>query len=152
MSAPVAIIMGSKSDWETMSAAAETLGGLGVPHEVKVVSAQHPGFATVDAGSKSLAMDGPAPVVAYGGLAHTLIRGNSPELGLDLQDPNLRDTDRRVDVVEAARAEKSPAVEDSELIAHAVLAAAQHVEHRQSARGRIQPLGVLAQAHPATLQ
>jgi 5-(carboxyamino)imidazole ribonucleotide mutase len=35
----VGIIMGSRSDWETMQFAAETLSALGVPHEVKVVSA-----------------------------------------------------------------------------------------------------------------
>jgi len=35
----VGIIMGSTSDWETMQHAAETLQGLGVPGEVRVVSA-----------------------------------------------------------------------------------------------------------------
>ena len=35
----VGIIMGSRSDWETLSVAAELLTQLGVPHEVKVVSA-----------------------------------------------------------------------------------------------------------------
>lgn len=35
----IGIIMGSKSDWETMQYAAATLEGLGVPHEVRVVSA-----------------------------------------------------------------------------------------------------------------
>ena len=35
----VGIIMGSSSDWETMSHAADTLDDLGVPHEVFVVSA-----------------------------------------------------------------------------------------------------------------
>lgn len=35
----VGIIMGSRSDWETMRHAAETLEALGVPHEAKVVSA-----------------------------------------------------------------------------------------------------------------
>ncbi|TCZ59909.1 5-(carboxyamino)imidazole ribonucleotide mutase [Roseicella aquatilis] len=35
----VGIIMGSRSDWETMRHAAETLEKLGVPHETKVVSA-----------------------------------------------------------------------------------------------------------------
>jgi 5-(carboxyamino)imidazole ribonucleotide mutase len=35
----VGIIMGSASDWETMRHAAETLDALGVPHEVKIVSA-----------------------------------------------------------------------------------------------------------------
>ena len=35
----VGIIMGSKSDWETMSVAAELLADLGVPHESEIVSA-----------------------------------------------------------------------------------------------------------------
>ena len=39
MPAPVAIIMGSQSDWETMRHAAETLGALGVACEKRIVSA-----------------------------------------------------------------------------------------------------------------
>jgi len=39
MPAPVAIIMGSQSDWETMRHAAETLGTLGVACEKRIVSA-----------------------------------------------------------------------------------------------------------------
>ena len=35
----VGIIMGSKSDWETMSHVADTLARLAVPHETRVVSA-----------------------------------------------------------------------------------------------------------------
>jgi 5-(carboxyamino)imidazole ribonucleotide mutase len=35
----VGVIMGSQSDWETLRHAAETLETLGVPHEVRVVSA-----------------------------------------------------------------------------------------------------------------
>ena len=39
MQALVGIIMGSKSDWDTMRHAADTLSELGVAHEVKIVSA-----------------------------------------------------------------------------------------------------------------
>ena len=35
----VGIIMGSQSDWETMEHAHDTLHALGVPHEVRIVSA-----------------------------------------------------------------------------------------------------------------
>src|SRR6476619_8260626 len=35
----VGIIMGSKSDWETMQAAADVLTEFGVPHECRIVSA-----------------------------------------------------------------------------------------------------------------
>ncbi|MDX1739155.1 MAG: AIR carboxylase family protein, partial [Alphaproteobacteria bacterium] len=37
--AKVGIIMGSQSDWPTMKHASETLDKLGVPHEVRIVSA-----------------------------------------------------------------------------------------------------------------
>ena len=39
MTAPIAIIMGSQSDWETMRHAAETLTALGVSCEKRIVSA-----------------------------------------------------------------------------------------------------------------
>ena len=39
----VGVIMGSKSDWETMQRTSETLSKLGVPHECRIVSAiAHP--------------------------------------------------------------------------------------------------------------
>jgi 5-(carboxyamino)imidazole ribonucleotide mutase len=39
MTAPVAIIMGSQSDWETMRHAADTLTALGIAHDAQIVSA-----------------------------------------------------------------------------------------------------------------
>ncbi|MCV6337887.1 AIR carboxylase family protein, partial [Pseudomonas aeruginosa] len=39
MSALVGVIMGSKSDWSTLSHTADMLDKLGIPYEVKVVSA-----------------------------------------------------------------------------------------------------------------
>jgi 5-(carboxyamino)imidazole ribonucleotide mutase len=39
MTAPVAIIMGSQSDWDTMRFAAETLSALGIASEQRIVSA-----------------------------------------------------------------------------------------------------------------
>ena len=39
MTAPVAVIMGSQSDWETMRHAADTLAALGIPCEKRIVSA-----------------------------------------------------------------------------------------------------------------
>lgn len=39
MTAPIAIIMGSQSDWDTMRHAADTLGALGVNYDARIVSA-----------------------------------------------------------------------------------------------------------------
>ena len=47
----------------------------------RVVSACHPGFVTIDAGSKSLAMGGPAPVVAFGAPAGTAYSCVGDEFG-----------------------------------------------------------------------
>jgi len=44
MSALVGVIMGSKSDWSTLSHTADMLEKLGIPYEVKVVSAHLPGM------------------------------------------------------------------------------------------------------------
>src|SRR6266404_5064863 len=44
----VAIIMGSKSDWETMRHAVETLDDLGVPNEARVLSAHRTPDATAE--------------------------------------------------------------------------------------------------------
>jgi D-serine deaminase-like pyridoxal phosphate-dependent protein len=49
--------------------------------QATVVSAQHTGFATIDAGSKSLAMDGPVPVVAYGAPPGTTYECSGDEFG-----------------------------------------------------------------------
>src|SRR6201987_3722323 len=47
-SPPVAIIMGSKSDWDTMRHAVETLDQLGVANEARVLSAHRTPDATAD--------------------------------------------------------------------------------------------------------
>jgi 5-(carboxyamino)imidazole ribonucleotide mutase len=44
----VAVIMGSKSDWETMRHAVETLDELGVPNESRVLSAHRTPDATAE--------------------------------------------------------------------------------------------------------
>jgi 5-(carboxyamino)imidazole ribonucleotide mutase len=47
----VGVIMGSRSDWETMRHAVEVLGKLGIPHEARVVSAHRtPGRLVAYAG------------------------------------------------------------------------------------------------------
>jgi 5-(carboxyamino)imidazole ribonucleotide mutase len=66
----VGIIMGSTSDWDTMRHAAEALDALGVPHEVKVVSA-HRTPDRLYRYAKSAAKRGLKVIVAgAGGAAH----------------------------------------------------------------------------------
>ncbi|MCJ2056142.1 5-(carboxyamino)imidazole ribonucleotide mutase [Methylobacterium sp. J-048] len=69
-SPPVAIIMGSQSDWATMRHAAETLDALGVPYDARIVSAHRTPDRLV-AFAKGAVADGFKVVIAgAGGAAH----------------------------------------------------------------------------------
>lgn len=68
--APVAIIMGSQSDWATMRHAAETLDALGVAHDAKIVSAHRTPERLFDF-AKSAKEKGHKVIIAgAGGAAH----------------------------------------------------------------------------------
>jgi hypothetical protein len=49
----VAVVMGSKSDWETMRHADQTLTDFGVPHECKVMSAHRTPHLAADLSSNA---------------------------------------------------------------------------------------------------
>ena len=68
--AEIGIIMGSQSDWATMKNAADTLAGLGIPHETRIVSAHRtPDRLAAYAGSA--AQRGLKVIIAgAGGAAH----------------------------------------------------------------------------------
>jgi 5-(carboxyamino)imidazole ribonucleotide mutase len=67
---PVAIIMGSQSDWATMRHAAETLDGLGVAYDARIVSAHRTPDRLV-AFAKGARAEGFQVVIAgAGGAAH----------------------------------------------------------------------------------
>jgi 5-(carboxyamino)imidazole ribonucleotide mutase len=66
----VAVIMGSRTDWETMEHAVETLRKLEIPHEVRVLSA-HRTPAALDSYVVDVEARGAQVVVAAaGGAAH----------------------------------------------------------------------------------
>ena len=66
----VAVIMGSKSDWDTMRHADETLTEFGVPHECRVISAHRsPGLAG-EFGSTAESRGLEVVIAAAGGAAH----------------------------------------------------------------------------------
>jgi 5-(carboxyamino)imidazole ribonucleotide mutase len=66
----VAIIMGSKSDWETMRHAVETLDDLGVPNEARVLSAHRTPDATGDFARKAADRGLRVIIAGAGGAAH----------------------------------------------------------------------------------
>ena len=104
-SAPlVGIVMGSRSDWETMQHAAQKLDALGVPYEVKVVSAHRTPdvlFAYADeAGPRGLR----AIIAGAGGAAHLpgmlAAKTAVPVLGVPVQSKALNGMDSLLSIVQ----------------------------------------------------
>jgi 5-(carboxyamino)imidazole ribonucleotide mutase len=100
----VGIIMGSRSDWETMRHAAETLAALGVPHETQVVSAHRTPERLYDY-AKSAASRGLSVVIAgAGGAAHLpgmcASMTRLPVLGVPVQSAALSGMDSLLSIVQ----------------------------------------------------
>ena len=100
----VGIIMGSRSDWPTMIHAAETLANLGVPHEVKVVSAHRTPERMFDyaKGAKSRGIK--VIIAGAGGAAHlpgmTASLTSLPVLGVPVESHSLKGQDSLLSIVQ----------------------------------------------------
>lgn len=70
MTAPVAIIMGSQSDWPTMKHAADVLGVLKVGHDVKIISAHRTPDRLYDFAKGAKAAGYKIIIAGAGGAAH----------------------------------------------------------------------------------
>ncbi|MDV3465449.1 5-(carboxyamino)imidazole ribonucleotide mutase [Stenotrophomonas sp. C960] len=100
----VGIVMGSRSDWETMQHAAQKLQALGVPFEVKVVSAHR----TPDVLFSYAEQAGPrglrAIIAGAGGAAHLpgMIAAKTavPVLGVPVQSKALNGMDSLLSIVQ----------------------------------------------------
>jgi len=102
--APVAIIMGSRSDWPTMRLAAEMLDALGVAYEAKVVSA-HRTPDRMYAFAKSAKAQGFKVIIAgAGGAAHlpgmTASLTELPVLGVPIESKTLKGVDSLYSIVQ----------------------------------------------------
>jgi len=67
---PVAIIMGSQSDWETMSGAAAILVELGVAHDCRIISAHRTPDRMVEFSKGAVAAGFKVIIAGAGGAAH----------------------------------------------------------------------------------
>ena len=100
----VAIVMGSRSDWETMRHAAETLEALGVPYEARIVSA-HRTPERLFAFAKDAREAGYKVIVAgAGGAAHLpgMIASLTtlPVLGVPVESTSLGGRDSLLSIVQ----------------------------------------------------
>lgn len=101
---PVAIIMGSQSDWETMRHAAETLEALDIGYEARIVSAHRTPDRLVEF-SKSARDSGFKVIIAgAGGAAHlpgmTASMTSLPVFGVPVQSKALSGQDSLLSIVQ----------------------------------------------------
>lgn len=102
--ATVGIIMGSRSDWETMRHAAETLSALGVPHECKVVSAHRTPQRLYDYATGAVSRGLKVIIAGAGGAAHlpgmTASMTRLPVLGVPVESKALKGMDSLLSIVQ----------------------------------------------------
>ena len=102
--ATVGIIMGSRSDWETMRHAAETLDALEVAHEVKVVSAHRTPQRLYDYAGSAQARGLKLIIAGAGGAAHLPGMAASmtplPVLGVPVESKALKGMDSLLSIVQ----------------------------------------------------
>jgi 5-(carboxyamino)imidazole ribonucleotide mutase len=100
----VGIIMGSRSDWATMSHAAQTLEALGVAHESKVVSAHRTPQRLYDYAQGAAGRGLKVLIAGAGGAAHlpgmAASMTNLPVLGVPVQSAALSGLDSLLSIVQ----------------------------------------------------
>ena len=100
----VGIIMGSKSDWETMRHAAEDLDNLGVAHETKVVSAHRTPKRLYDYAHSASERGLKLVIAGAGGAAHlpgmTASMTELPVLGVPIETQALKGMDSLLSIVQ----------------------------------------------------
>ncbi len=96
-SALVAVVMGSKSDWETMRHSVEALDALGVSNESRVLSAHRSPDATAEFARKAAGRGLRVIIAGAGGAAHLAgaIAGHTwlPVLGVPISSSELNGLD-----------------------------------------------------------
>ena len=105
MSQPlVGVIMGSRSDWDTMRHACDTLDALGVPHEVQVVSAHRTPDRLFEYASEAEGRGLKVIIAGAGGAAHLpgMVASKTvlPVLGVPVQSRALRGLDSLLSIVQ----------------------------------------------------
>jgi 5-(carboxyamino)imidazole ribonucleotide mutase len=100
----VGIIMGSKSDWETLSHAADTLDKLGVPYEQKVVSAHRTPDLLFEYAGTAESRGLQVIIAGAGGAAHlpgmAAAKTALPVLGVPVESAVLRGVDSLLSIVQ----------------------------------------------------
>lgn len=104
MSALVGVIMGSKSDWSTMSHSIDMLETLGIPYEVQVVSAHRTPDLLFSYAEQAAARGIQVIIAGAGGAAHLpgmcAAKTHLPVLGVPVQSSMLSGVDSLLSIVQ----------------------------------------------------
>ena len=100
----VGVIMGSRSDWETMRHTAETLDGLGIPFEQRVVSAHRTPDLLFDYAASAESRGLRVLIAGAGGAAHlpgmAASKTTLPVLGVPVESKALSGMDSLLSIVQ----------------------------------------------------
>jgi 5-(carboxyamino)imidazole ribonucleotide mutase len=100
----VGVIMGSRSDWETMRHAADTLEELGVPIETRVISAHRTPDQLFEYASTASERGLLVIIAGAGGAAHlpgmTAAKTHLPVLGVPVESRALKGMDSLLSIVQ----------------------------------------------------
>ncbi len=162
MSALVGVIMGSRSDWATMSHAAQTLESFAVPCEVRILSAHRTPDQLLEYASTAEARGLEVIIAAAGGAAHlagvTAAKTLLPVLGVPMESASLKGMDSLLSTVQmpagipvGTLAIGRPGAVNAALLAVAMLAN-KHPKYRDALRKyrEAQAARILAEPDPRT--
>src|SRR5580658_3706660 len=100
----VGMIMGSKSDWEYMAAAAEVMEELQVPHEVRIMSAHRTPDITLEYSASAAGRGLRAIIAGAGGAAHlagvVAAKTILPVIGVPMPTTSLNGIDSLLSIVQ----------------------------------------------------
>jgi 5-(carboxyamino)imidazole ribonucleotide mutase len=100
----VGVIMGSRNDWPTLSHACETLEKLGIPHEIRVVSAHRTPDLLMDYAAHAESRGLRAIIAGAGGAAHLpgmcAAKTRVPVLGVPVNSAALNGLDSLLSIVQ----------------------------------------------------
>ena len=158
----VGLIMGSKSDWDTLHHAAQILDALGVPHETKIVSAHRTPDLLFEYAQSAEARGLQVIIAGAGGAAHlpgmTAAKTTLPVLGVPVESKSLQGIDSLLSIVQmpagvpvGTLAIGKPGAINAALLAASIVAV-NHPEIRERLRAfrAEQTNAVLAQPDPAS--
>ncbi len=160
----VGLIMGSKSDWDTMQHAAQILDALGVPHETKIVSAHRTPDLLFEYAASAEERGIEVIIAGAGGAAHlpgmAAAKTIIPVLGVPVESKALQGIDSLLSIVQmpagvpvGTLAIGKPGAINAALLAASIVAASRpELRERLRAFRAEQTNAVLAQPDPAAAE